>query len=133
MKVSELTGAMLDYWVAQAEDMQHVRINRDAEPHACFMWEHERGLCSGDEWRPSGNWRQGGPIIERERVDWISVGTEWKAGFNAELDSSGYGSSLVQWIAFEHEQLGSTPLVAAMRAYVAAKFGNEVPDNDPPK
>jgi hypothetical protein len=82
---------------------------------------------------PSEDWRLGGLIIERERIDWVSSGTEWKAGFSADIDSSGYGSSLVQWIAFEHEQAGSTPLIAAMRAFVASKFGDEVPDVELPK
>ena len=32
---------------------------------------------------------------------------------------------------YEHNQFGETPLIAAMRCYVASKFGDEVPDECP--
>ena len=61
----------------------------------------------------SADWRWGGSIIEREAIN-----TEWTGIPNA------------QWFAsMESEDLeahGSTPLVAAMRCYVASKLGEEV-------
>ena len=54
-------------------------------------------------------WAQGGPIIEREKIsvyhmDWLNGDQKWMAG----------------------EQYGPTPLIAAMRAYVASKLGDEI-------
>ena len=94
MKVSELSGMQLDWAVFEAE-------------HGTQTYEFT------DAYRPSSNWAQGGPIIERETIN-----TEWTGIPNA------------QWFAsMESEDLeahGSTPLVAAMRCYVAFKLGNEV-------
>ena len=57
----------------------------------------------------STQWAQGGPIIERE-------------GISIDL----WGND--KWVAnyCEAEQFGPTPLVAAMRSYVASKLGDEV-------
>lgn len=58
---------------------------------------------------PPTNWSQGGPIIEREKtairfVPWDTWVAECK-GYTGE---------------------GTTPLIAAMRCYVASKLGDEV-------
>jgi len=61
-------------------------------------------------YNPSGDWMQGGPIIERERIDVL------------------YEHDL-RWIAVPQkgiESYGPTPLIAAMRCYVASKLGDEV-------
>ena len=58
----------------------------------------------------STDWAAGGPIIERERINISDDGGEgWKAD-----DSIG------------HWGYGSTPLVAAMRCYVASKLGDNI-------
>lgn len=64
----------------------------------------------------STDWSQGGPIIEREMI------------------SIGPSESGEDWIAMVRYELhrddaywcGLTPLVAAMRCYVASKLGDEV-------
>jgi len=59
----------------------------------------------------STDWAKGGPIIEREKIC-LKTHTAWP-----------------YWLAFiEGNNLaqGPTPLVAAMRCYVASKLGNEV-------
>ena len=57
---------------------------------------------------PSTVWAQGGPIIEREIVNLTDDGEKW--------------------LAEGHDVIctGSTPLIAAMRCYVASKLGDEV-------
>lgn len=59
-----------------------------------------------------GKWEHGGPLIEREGIS-----------INAHLD--GY-----EWFARDYwgmnEQAAETPLVAAMRCYVASKLGDDV-------
>ncbi len=66
-----------------------------------------------DAYLPSTDWAQGGPIIEREKISVIPIdeGSEWYAE---------------QWWAEENYSTGPTPLVAAMRCYVASQMGDEI-------
>ena len=108
MKTSELTGALLDYWVARAERVEVTVGSYYGEKiiyHAPF---------EGRVYDPSANWATGGPIIEREEISLLPG--PWSAQV---FDETG----LISW-----EGRGPTPLVAAMRAYVASKFGDEVQD-----
>ena len=59
----------------------------------------------------SKSWTHGGPIIEREGM----TVREYLDGFWAADIENG-----------EYECEGTTPLIAAMRCYVASKLGNEV-------
>jgi hypothetical protein len=63
----------------------------------------------GGHFTPSTNWAQGGPIIEREG---IAVREVLKGSWVADLE-----------VGFEE---GPTPLIAAMRCWVASKLGDEV-------
>ncbi|KJK22103.1 hypothetical protein UB46_23615 [Burkholderiaceae bacterium 16] len=103
MKVAELEGALLDYWVARAEfpDMPERAVALKAIPF-------------------SSSWQHGGPIIGRALisvlygpVDSLTEPGYW-TGFIRPSDDEGYD--------------GPTQLVAAMRAYVTSKFGHEVPE-----
>lgn len=134
IKTSELTGLALDWAVAQCEWDRLFRV-RIARPD---NWDQAAYLENGsdDRWQiraqvpnvawfadyafwPSVDWSQAGPIIERERIS---------------VDSSYTG----QWVAdtvesrnkFTITRVGPTPLVAAMRCYVASKMGAtvDVPD-----
>jgi hypothetical protein len=63
---------------------------------------------------PSANWTHGGPIIERELIEIYPLcDVEWGA---RKVDSQG---DLIRFY-------GDTPLIAAMRCYVASKIGDEV-------
>lgn len=73
--------------------------------------------CCDDPWTPlfSTNWSQSGPIIEREEIGLAkSLRGVWTA---IKYDEQH------RVLAFED---GPTPLVAAMRCYVASKLGDEV-------
>lgn len=130
MKTSELTGALLDYWVAKAEGWIETRSAYGEKPR---LWDTGGGFYridghageAGDErWRPSAYWAHGGPIIERERITICAPGFmlsgEWEAFIEPILDHR------TQDIVGKFEGAGQTPLVAAMRAYVASKLGSEV-------
>jgi hypothetical protein len=121
MKASELEGAKLDYWVAKTLGDRLARIV-GAE-------EHER--CEtrfGEQWpwsrfMPSRAWMDGGPIIEREGIEWEQQSSTdgMTSGWLASVEpKSGKPNPPWQW--------GETQLIAAMRAYVAAKYGDEVPE-----
>lgn len=107
MKTAELTGPLLDYWVAKAEGYE---LDEDGDNRTI------RGGGGGPSpWHPSTDWRDGGPIIERQQIKIEHVGEYWDA-------------LIVAKTADVYYQAGPTPLVAAMRAYVASKFGDELPN-----
>ena len=115
MKTSDLTGDALDWAVGVAEGEQ--LTVRDRFP--CV-------LNAGGRWNPSSNWSQGGPIIERER---IAPSPEFRCAGYERPEGAWY------WLAYvlgpsnvdgSFESSGPTPLVAAMRCYVASKLGAEV-------
>ena len=116
MKTSELTGAQLDWAVAKCEGPNSVAscYYDDDAP----LWLDE---APENEWTPSTNWVQGGPIIEREFIslaDTTSLPLRWVASLmHEDKEYDGYV------LAEEH---GPTPLIAAMRCYVASKLGSEV-------
>lgn len=93
IKTNELTGAALDWAVAKCEGS----VNNNGR------------VLSLTSWAPSTDWAQGGPIIEREKIE-LRFYREWCG----DLDTMSYGL------------FGPTPLIAAMRCYVASKLGDEV-------
>ncbi len=108
IKVSEASGPVLDWMVAQANGVKVSKLGPGNKPG---VW-----LVSGEGWyekrepyKPSTDWSQGGPIIERER---ISIENSEKYG----------------WVASKKGpcEIGPTALIAAMRCYVTAKLGEEV-------
>ena len=105
IKTIELTGAALDWAVAKCEGPYSVA--------ACYYDENDLPMCRDEatymEWQPSTNWAQGGPIIERERIELEHDGFIWWARIKADDDFD-----------------GASPLIAAMRCYVASKLGDTV-------
>jgi hypothetical protein len=104
MKTSELTGIALDWSVAKCEGVEVEYI--DDGITQCLLRK------TSGRYVPSIDWAQGGPIIEREKITvcfdtcrprW--VGCDWDARLT---------------------EFGETPLIAAMRCYVASKLGDEV-------
>ena len=126
MKTSELTGAHLDFWVAKAECLLG-----PTQKHFFKTYAIHSGACRAHSeaaaWQPSGNWAVGGPIIERERIAIMGDDAiDWVAAWQTSSDQpEGRG---FRRVGGECWQYGPTPLVAAMRAYVASKFGEEVVD-----
>lgn len=124
MKVSELEDWLLDEWVAKAHGM--VKMERPiakGKPLATFWgYEAAEGVHPGArvtvaKFKPSSDWSWGGPIIEREKLSvTANMGGSWIG--TANNASSKPGLAVV----------GPTPLIAAMRAYVASKYGDEVPN-----
>ena len=106
MKTSEMTGAALDWAVAKCEGATDAW--RGDGP---FWWDGVpciRIYGHDVDYTPSTNWAQGGPIIEREKI-----ATAWH---------------LTRWVAWRGviEHPGPTPLIAAMRCYVASRLGNDI-------
>lgn len=124
MKTSELTGAALDWAVAKCEggfDL-HRRTDWHNKPWAFFFRDDEDPERVDkfylNEYKPSTDWSQGGPIIEREKIELKYLG----------YDNPPYWGAL-KFSPSKYERqaaIGPTPLIAAMRCYVASKLGAEV-------
>lgn len=110
MGISDIDNTALDRWVAKAEGIE-VRYSNAGE-----FW---RVLGEIDEvhWLPHRDWAQAGPIIERERIAIFPHGKQWSAsmGNNA-------GPPRSELSRNEPDFIGATPLIAAMRCYVAHRF-----------
>jgi hypothetical protein len=138
-KVAELEGALLDAAVAMAEGYTP-KIEGDevwlypAESTAMpptyspsdTSWGH-RMICQ--QFHPSREWHEGGPIIERERIgivaftgyDGRDTTPQWHAYYEV------FGHYIDEPLpGYKPHAIGPTPLVAAMRCYVARKIGKEI-------
>lgn len=123
MRVSELEDERLDYFVIKA-------LGHELEP-----WKTGwRVRNSGEIWgyvgeitprpmlfkiSPSTDWSQGGPIIEREKIKLEPI-HKLKGGEFLE-----WNAKALPW---QYAMEGPTALIAAMRAFVASRFGLEVDD-----
>lgn len=106
IKTSELSGLALDWAVAKCEGEQ---IVLDDHEYCIKVWHGEERL-SYETLAYSRSWSKGGPIIERESISLHELGDYWKA-------TRRFSNS---------EEDAPTPLIAAMRCYVASKLGDEV-------
>lgn len=115
MNVNELTGSKLDWAVAKCLNWED--YNEDGVPYIELDSSHMSRRFG--PYKPSIDWEQGGPIIEREKLELRCNDYEWQAfcfGFPVSRAHSGTRT----WAA------GPTPLIAAMRCYVASKLGDEI-------
>jgi len=111
MKTSELTGAALDWAVAKCEGVALVLAPFTGSRNFVILGQNMKPTIVMYE--PSLYWAQGGPIIEREGITLASpnpIDSEWCA---------------MLW-GTQAKQSGLTPLIAAMRCYVASKLGDEI-------
>ena len=108
-KTSELTGVALDWAVAKCEGL----LGPDG---ICFSDEYCDSLGHDQDGDFTNDWAQGGPIIEREKINLRLHG-----------DTDKQHSAFI-WVNHlpTHRQKAPTPLIAAMRCYVASKLGDEV-------
>ena len=106
IKTADLIDPALDWAVAKC-------LQPGYEEWRLIRWV-EQGFA------PTARWSQGGPLIEREELGLkrnapCSQGREWEA--SPSITAKGAGG---KW------GYGPTPLVAAMRCYVASELGGEV-------
>ena len=124
IKTSELSGIALDWAVAKAEGLLDPQeFFGKMVPSVVLDMEY---WSNGDpmvrlnpcpdvyyraEYDPSTEWKHGGPIIEEEKIEVFIRDERWFA----------YSSR-----STPEDFPGDTPLIAAMRCYVASKLGGEV-------
>ena len=114
MKTAELEGAALDAAVALAEGFASFWIDPGDESRgeSCVLGP-ARAEDSRFDWCPSSTWEQGGPIIERECIQIGGYGTSRQAEIRDDAKP---------WV----NMWGETILIAAMRAFVASRLGEDV-------
>lgn len=111
MKTYELTGAALDWAVAQCEGIDALAVPERRTSFAHVEYRSEKTGWDFRDYTPSTNWAQAGPIIERERIALVAYTQSWAA---SKFDNVFFIGA------------GPTPLIAAMRCFVASKLGDEI-------
>jgi hypothetical protein len=114
-KTSELTGALLDAAVAKAEGLLFSHIE-DGKPWLFLTELRTASVKECPRFSVSGD--AAVPIIERERID---LSHAWPGSHFAAI-----GRNVTAEINSGGPSYGETVLIAAMRAYVASKLGDEV-------
>ncbi len=142
MKVSELQGADLDYWVAKAGKLSRITHPKKAPIEQCFV--------DGAVYSPTYYWEHGGPIIEREQIYLEPPHEVHATNYDKDGKLRGVWRTYETWHATVSARTrtwskgpddppnmiggrvgrgeGETPLIAAMRAYVESVFGDTVHD-----
>ncbi len=130
VKASELIREALDFAVATCEgytDFHRIPNRAEHEPQFAMM-PPRRAYGAVEMWEIdySTGWTQGGPIIERE-IDSLR-----KRSKNEELSLANpnpnfkFKAEICSDVDGYFCGFGPTPLIAAMRCYVASKLGEEV-------
>jgi len=116
VQVKDAEGSVLDWMVARCKGTPAVRMFENSKGFR--VYENESMKMQGINFAPSTNWSQGGPIIEREKIELIPPkdedDNEWMAvWYKCEDAEAGI-------------QVGTSPIIAAMRCYVSSVLGDEV-------
>lgn len=113
IKTSELIGVALDWAVAQACGVS-IRVLDADNPDE--KWQTQLVGYPYGPWRPSQDWSQGGPLIERLQLTVMPTG-----GADYRVVCEWYCGEPLSW-----HPIGSSYLVAAMRAIISVALGDEV-------
>ena len=126
IRTQDLIGPALDWAVAKCQNIKvSVRFcKKENEPYKYVWFQTQEYSPFTDDlvwviYSPSKTWSQAGPIIDREKI-------------TLDYDFDGQGLSL--WTARKYAfdgtllwaESGDSPLIAAMRCFVACRLGDEV-------
>lgn len=114
IKTCELTGPALDWAVAKCED-ESVRVAGGRVRFALSQFTNDYDLYA-----PSTDWAQAGPLLQAEMMEHgmsLSSIDHDRGKFAAYYWSDDFD---------ELEGIGTTPLIAAMRALVQRRLGDEI-------
>ena len=116
VKTSELIGDALDWAVAKCEGHLIAKHRRGGDirihtPYPKPMFSRTIPFC------PSTDWAMGGAIIERKKIGVVCI-PEGALAWAASVDKP---NCLIRF-----NKTGATPLIAAMRCYVASRLGDEI-------
>ena len=123
IKTNELSGIALDWAVAKCEGYECEFGDEVSGPWLVPQEEYlhdEKPLAS---FRPSTNWAHGGPIIEREG---LCVGRKHQCDTAYCPINDPTVDCWARTPNGGHLSYGPTPLIAAMRCFVASRLSEEV-------
>ena len=114
VKTADLIGTALDWAVAKCLGATRIQLYQ-YNGRRMIRVSLPEGIHA--PWEPSRYWGQGGPIIEREWLDLTSWPNESDEDMRWEC---------TQYDSITGRTFGPTPLIAAMRCYVASRLGDEI-------
>ena len=132
IKVSEATPIQLDWLVAKCSGDFSLYHNLEEGQRFLNLWTGSAFL------KYSTLWGCGGPIIEREKIslDYMDEFVAWSAStvreygqdresYSDDQDRESYSVEQESFVGY-----GPTPLIAAMRCFVASRLGDgvEIPE-----
>ena len=106
IKTADLIGPALDWAVAKCEGLLCFGYRTDGERLSIQSSDGEVGGFA-----PSTNWAEAGPLIERKKLSVVIQRVD------------AWHSSCPRYV---YHGYGPTPLIAAMRCFVASRLGDEV-------
>jgi hypothetical protein len=118
IKTADLTPRQIDWCVAKIEGHNPYVMH---DRHFRTKWIGINVSPVGhDAYDPSTSWFKGGPIIEKEEIGTkrrapCMKGEEWEATGSITAKGAGYRYAV-----------GPTPLIAAMRCFIASRLGDEI-------
>lgn len=145
IKTPELSGLALDWAVDVASGNTPIIVPfKNSKGYAVYQAQWAR--CQGIRSLYSSDWAQAGPLIGQARINLVSVegeynpqlagtaeafSTYWVAEVGRLRPTETYGPQGDDWgSVFQVDGYqpitGPTPLIAAMRAYVHARLGEEI-------
>lgn len=104
VKTSELEGAALDWAVAKCDN----KLDKIVYWKKCRAYYYPGAAT---KYSPSTKWAQGGPLIEREKITLVP------------MPQGTWSANKVGLAVLFHQR---SPLIAAMRVYVASVLGDEI-------
>lgn len=117
IKTKTLSGIALDWLVAKCEGKVEQGVYGTPELSESGLHLHYCDVLLSHPYSPSTDWAEGGPLIQRERMEVMPC-----------MDVL-----VEKWIASHclrqskwSQECGPTPLIAVMRAFCCSKLGDEV-------
>lgn len=127
INISDATPDQINWLVAKCEGIVLILAPFKGAKNFVILGQDMKPTSA--TYTPTKSWAQGGPIIERED---ITVRPVFHAGrTERDLDIyykdgwTAYIEPKVFWVT-PRAKTGSTPLIAAMRAFAASKLGDKV-------
>lgn len=119
VKVSELPDIALCYVICLLE-MPNLKWGETVSIHHASRQIVVPELPEFDCYSPFLSWKMFGPIIEREEIGFAKYGDSVKGEWKAVIGATPRGTPYY----------GKSPLISALRCYVASKFGDtiEIPE-----
>jgi len=127
MEVSELSGALLDYWVAMALDkFIKVHYREWVQGPSCVVIENNPLMVRGYTFNPTTNWEFCGPLIDQ-----FNISLDYECDeYNTKIHLANiYKCGGPNWKDdVNYVQSGRTPQEAICRVVVESVYGEEVED-----